>query len=131
MREAGGRRGKAGGWAARADGVLAAGLLAASVAWCAGQALDRRAAIAAAPPPPDPYAVAHRVDLSRAGEAELRLLPGVGPALAARIAGERERGGGFASLEDVARRVPGVGPARVRWWRDRAHAGTDAAGGPR
>lgn len=61
----------------------------------------------------------HRVDLAAAGEAELQLLPGVGPRLAARIAEERAAGGPFDSLEEMDRRVPGVGPARVRWWKGR------------
>jgi len=123
----GGRGGKAAGAAARwADGGVLALLLAAGAAGCLVAALRSRGAEEAAPPPPDPAALAHRVDLTAAGEAELRLLPGVGPTLAGRIAAERTRGGGFASLEDVARRVPGVGPVRVRWWRDRA-----LPGGPR
>jgi len=59
------------------------------------------------------------VDLAAVGEAELRLLPGVGPRLAERMAAERAAGGPFADLEDLDRRVPGVGPARVGWWRGR------------
>jgi DNA uptake protein ComE-like DNA-binding protein len=119
----GGRGGKAGGAARWADGLVVAALLAAGLCWCAAAAVHRRTERAGAPPPPEPGAVAHRVDLAAADEAELRLLPGVGPTLARRIAGERERGGAFVSLEDVARRVPGVGPARVRWWKDRAVIG--------
>jgi competence protein ComEA len=105
---------------ARVADVAAAGLLlAAGLAWCGARALSRGADLAAAPPPPDPAGVLHRVDLATAGAAELRLLPGVGPRVADRIMEERAARGPFADLEDVDRRVPGVGPARVRWWRGR------------
>ena len=51
------------------------------------------------------------VDLNRAGVEELKELPGVGPALAARIvAARRERL--FTSLDDLVR-VPGIGPATL------------------
>jgi DNA uptake protein ComE-like DNA-binding protein len=110
---------KAGTLAGRADALLAGAVVAAGLLLCGARALGRAASLAAADPPPDPAAVAHRVDLATAGPAELMLLPGVGPKLAAALAGEREARGPFASLEDVDRRVPGVGPARVRWWRGR------------
>ena len=58
----------------------------------------------------------HHLDLDRARVAELQLLPGVGPELAAAIVLERVRGGPFGSV-DALRRVPGIGPvlvARVR-----------------
>lgn len=58
----------------------------------------------------------HLVDLDRARVAELQLLPGIGPELAAAIVLERVRGGPFGSVEALAR-VPGIGPsliARVR-----------------
>lgn len=50
------------------------------------------------------------LDVDRATAAELEALPGVGPALAARIVAERERSGGFGSLAGLDR-VRGVGPA--------------------
>lgn len=50
-----------------------------------------------------------RVDLNLAGVDRLRLLPGIGPAMARRIIADREARGRYASLGDVAR-VPGVGP---------------------
>ena len=118
--------------ARRADAAILALATAVGLALCGAAALRRRAELAAAPPPPGPEAVTHFVDLRAAGEAELMLLPGVGPRLAERIAVERAAGGPFASLEEVDRRVPGVGPARVRWWRDRVRpfdGARDAASG--
>ena len=49
------------------------------------------------------------INLNTASEAELDLLPGIGPALAGRIIAERERGGRFTSLRDL-QRVRGIGP---------------------
>lgn len=54
-----------------------------------------------------------RLDLNRATREELAALPGLGPALAARIVELRARKGGFARLEEL-REVRGVGPARLR-----------------
>ena len=48
------------------------------------------------------------LNLNRAGEAELRLLPGVGPKLAQRIVEHREKNGKFRSVDDL-RLVPGIG----------------------
>ena len=50
------------------------------------------------------------VDVDLAGVAELDRLPGIGPALAARIVADREAKGPFGSLEQL-QRVKGVGPA--------------------
>jgi competence ComEA-like helix-hairpin-helix protein len=52
------------------------------------------------------------VDVNRASAAELEALPGVGPALAARMVEWRAKNGGFASAEDLAK-VPGIGPAKL------------------
>lgn len=69
------------------------------------------AASRGAPPPPPGRAAppAGPVDLNRAGAAELESLPGVGPALAARILEHRARGGGFRSVAELEQ-VPGIGP---------------------
>jgi competence protein ComEA len=56
------------------------------------------------------------VDLDRAGAAELERLPGIGPALAARIVADREARGPFVIPESLLR-VNGIGPrtlARIR-----------------
>lgn len=49
-----------------------------------------------------------RVDLNRAGAAELQTLPGIGPKLAARIISHREANGPFLFEEDITQ-VPGLG----------------------
>ena len=58
------------------------------------------------------------MDLNTAAEAELQLLPRIGPALAAAIARDRSERGRFERVEDLLR-VRGVGPKlleRVRPW---------------
>lgn len=57
-----------------------------------------------------PLAAGERVDLDRAGVTEVERLPGIGPALAARIVADRGAHGAFGSLAGLDR-VPGVGPA--------------------
>ena len=54
------------------------------------------------------------VDVDRASAAELEALPGVGPALAARIVAERDSSGPFGAMDDLQARVRGVGPALAR-----------------
>ncbi len=49
------------------------------------------------------------LDLNRATKAELRLLPGLGDALAQRVVDHRERHGPFRSVGDL-RKVAGIGP---------------------
>lgn len=51
-----------------------------------------------------------RVHLGTATAVELEALPGIGPALAARIVSYRDSHGGFADIGEL-RRVPGIGPA--------------------
>jgi len=53
------------------------------------------------------------IDLNAATLADLELLPGVGPKLAARIAEARAaRGGAFGSVSDL-QAVSGIGPAKL------------------
>jgi competence protein ComEA len=57
-----------------------------------------------------------RIDLNRAGIADLDALPGIGPRLAQRIVAARARDGPFRRVEEL-RRVRGIGPktlARIR-----------------
>jgi competence protein ComEA len=51
------------------------------------------------------------INLNTATQAELETLPGIGPTLAQAIIAERDRSGGFRSVEDL-RRVRGIGDAR-------------------
>ncbi|GIW92507.1 MAG: hypothetical protein KatS3mg110_0548 [Pirellulaceae bacterium] len=51
------------------------------------------------------------VDLQEAPEAELRLLPDIGPQLARRIVEARQNGLTFQSVEDL-KRIKGIGPKR-------------------
>lgn len=62
------------------------------------------------------------IDLNRASEAELQLLPGVGPAIARRIVEDRAANGEFRSLADVDR-VKGVGAKTLERWAGRATIG--------
>ena len=61
-----------------------------------------------------------RVDLNLATSAELELLDGIGPKLAARIIANRDERGSFATVESI-RRVKGIGPKTVeknrRWMK--------------
>jgi competence protein ComEA len=63
------------------------------------------AATGAAPSPSAP------LDLNSATQAQLEALPGIGPSLAQAIIQERDREGGFHSVDDL-RRVRGIGDVR-------------------
>lgn len=54
-----------------------------------------------------------RIDINSADEAELGLLPEVGPALARAIVADRTAHGPFRSVEELDR-VRGIGPATMR-----------------
>lgn len=59
------------------------------------------------------------VNINQADAAALEALPGIGPALAARIVQYREAHGPFASVDDL-RSVPGIGNAKLEGLRDAA-----------
>jgi competence protein ComEA len=65
------------------------------------------------PPAPEGHPAAvkptHTVNLNTAGQAELELLPGIGPALASRILEERGRLGRFSTIDQLDD-VKGIGP---------------------
>jgi len=63
------------------------------------------------------------VDVNLASAADLERLPGVGPALAARIVEARARDGPFGSVDDL-RRVRGVGGATLERLRPRLAVNT-------
>jgi competence protein ComEA len=71
------------------------------------------------------------IDVNRAGVEELTRLPRIGPARAKAIVEERERRGGFGSLDELLD-VRGIGPATledIRPWATvgerRPHAGSE------
>ena len=76
-------------------------------------AAPARAADAAADGPSPAPAALRPVNLNTATAPELELLPGIGPALAARIVEDRDRKGPFKSVDDLDR-VKGIGPETLR-----------------
>lgn len=68
------------------------------------------------PPAGAVLAVGGLLDLNRVSEADLSLLPGVGPSLARTIVQARQQQGGFRSWEDVDQ-IPGVGAAKIELLR--------------
>jgi competence protein ComEA len=97
-------------WTAAAQRVLvalSAGLLcAAAVLWL--KAAREPAAVSV----PDDPSIEVLLDLNRATAADLETLPGVGAALAARLAAYRSEHGPLQSVDDV-RKVPGFGEKLV------------------
>lgn len=61
---------------------------------------------------PAPASLARRINVNTASAAELDLLPGIGPALAAMIIEDRKANGPYATLDDLDR-VPRIGPKTV------------------
>jgi len=55
---------------------------------------------------------AYFIDLNKAGNAELTLIPGIGPSLAEKIIKFRETTGSFCSIQCLEE-VKGIGPARI------------------
>lgn len=64
-------------------------------------------------------AVGKKLDLNRASEVDLALIPGVGPSLAKALVERRTQLGGFRSWEDVDG-IPGVGAAKIELLRSHA-----------
>jgi len=60
-----------------------------------------------------PLGAASALDLNAASPEQLQTLRGIGSKTAAVIVQERERGGRFVSLQDLADRVRGIGPKRL------------------
>lgn len=61
---------------------------------------------------------ADKVDINSAGPEVLEALPGIGPALAARIIKYRQTHGPFRRIEDI-QEVPGIGPSKFQEMRER------------
>jgi competence protein ComEA len=76
-----------------------------------------RAASAASQAPAAPRGPADRLDLNRASAAELEALPGIGPALAARILDYRAGHGRFNDVRDLLN-VAGVGEKTLARFAD-------------
>lgn len=78
-----------------------------------------------------PLATGERIDPNRATETELDRLPGLGPAAAGAIVAEREKKGGFGSVDELLD-VPGIGPAtmqRIRPFLELSPAARARSGG--
>jgi hypothetical protein len=90
-------------------GLLLVGLLALGRAHVAALALAR------APPDPATLGEAIALDVEALQGADFRLLPGVGPVLAARLEEARRAAGGTLHPADL-RSIPGVGPSLRRRW---------------
>ncbi len=82
---------------------------AAQAAGARGPAAPLAAPAAAAAAPAAADSAPGPIALNVATAAELEALPGIGPALAARIVAHRTRHGPFARVADL-RQVPGIGP---------------------
>ena len=85
-------------------------------------ARPRAAVTAPVPRPLEP-------DLNASPARHLLLLPGIGPVRARSIVEERERGGPFAEVADLAR-VPGIGPGTAAALAGLARAGPVPDAGP-
>lgn len=78
-------------------------------------------AIAPAPSSPTPApkvaapatTVSRTININTANQAELELLPGIGPSLAQRIIDDRGAHGAFRSVDDLDR-VKGIGPKTIQ-----------------
>ncbi len=60
----------------------------------------------------EPLIIDFKLDINAAGEAELSLLPGIGPIMARKIIDSREADGPFFALDDL-QRIKGIGPKTV------------------
>jgi competence protein ComEA len=70
--------------------------------------------VSQSPPPSNSLTV----NINSAEQAELEKLPGIGPALAARIIEYRQQNGGFQTIEDI-QKVSGIGPATFTQLKDK------------
>lgn len=60
-----------------------------------------------------PWGLAAAVNLNTADAQQLQQIKGIGPRTAERILEERQRGGPFDSLQDLADRVKGIGAKKI------------------
>jgi competence protein ComEA len=59
-----------------------------------------------------------KININQADQNELDKLPGIGPAMAARIIEYREANGSFAAIEDI-KKVKGIGEAKFKQLKDK------------
>ena len=59
-----------------------------------------------------------KINLNTASEKELQELPGIGPAMSARIIEYRETNGAFQNIEDI-KKVRGIGNAKFEKLKDK------------
>ena len=106
--------------------LFVSGLLVLALGWAGGVRLHRPVVVFQDVPSDDAHIPGRdwsgiRIDVNSAAEAQLDLLPGIGPRLAARIVQQRSSEGPFASVDDLAR-VSGVGPRLIERLRPYAVA---------
>jgi competence protein ComEA len=58
------------------------------------------------------------INPNQASAAELQTIRGIGPSMSARIIAERQKNGPFKSPQDFARRIPGVGPKKLKAFQE-------------
>ncbi len=95
-----------GAWGGAGDGGLAEGLPAPTPAVLEG---GRGAAAG--------LVLGSKMNLATVTARDLAIVPGIGPALARAVVGERRRVGGFTSVDDLDE-VPGIGPKRLEAFRE-------------
>jgi competence protein ComEA len=83
------------------------------------KAAEKKASTVDTPSADQPPAIATKINVNTASASELELLPGIGPALAARIIEHRTQHGPFRSVADLDK-VKGIGPAKLRKLREHA-----------
>ena len=59
-----------------------------------------------------------RININTANEKELQELPGIGPAMSARIVEYREANGNFKKIEDI-KKIRGIGNAKFEKLKDK------------
>lgn len=69
------------------------------------------------------------VNINTASEAELQLLPGIGPALAQRIVADRQKNGAYTSVEQLDR-VSGIGGKKLEQLRPHVRVSDETPGEP-
>lgn len=69
------------------------------------------------------------VNINTASEAELQLLPGIGPALAQRIIADRQKNGAYTSIEQLDR-VSGIGGKKLEQLRPHVRVSDDGPSVP-